>query len=302
MVKIMKNEDKAKYQLILSMLIFGTIGIFRRYIPLPSGYLSFCRGLIGALFLILVIVIRKKAVDFRAIKKNIVFLCLSGAFIGFNWIFLFESYNYTSVATATLCYYMAPVFVVIASPFLLKEKLTLKKAVCVFVAIVGMILVSGILSVEIDPSQIKGILFGLSAAVLYASVTILNKKIKKIDSYDKTTIQLLAASIVILPYALLCEKVTSDMLSVKTIVLVLIVGMFHTGMTYALYFGTMDNINAQTVALFSYIDPVTAIILSAVILKERLSVYEIIGAALILVAAAVSENVISFRKKKKTYV
>ena len=113
--------DKSKLSLFLSMFIFGTIGIFRKYVPLSSGLLAISRGYIGALFLILLIFLKKDKISFKAIKNSLFLLCLSGVFIGINWILLFESYQYTSVATATLCYYMTPVFVIIASPFLLKK-------------------------------------------------------------------------------------------------------------------------------------------------------------------------------------
>ena len=56
-------------------------------------------------------------------------LILSGALIGFNWILLFEAYNYTTVATATLCYYMQPTIVILLSPLFFRERLTAKKLV-----------------------------------------------------------------------------------------------------------------------------------------------------------------------------
>ena len=141
--------NKAKLELIASMFIFGTIGIFVRHIPLPSSMIALARGFVGAFFVLLFVYLKKSKLDKSAIKKNFVMLALSGAFIGINWILLFESYNYTTVATATLCYYMQPIFVILASPFLLKEKLTVKKVACVVVALIGMVFVSGVLQTGI---------------------------------------------------------------------------------------------------------------------------------------------------------
>jgi len=93
---------------ILSMFIFGTIGIFRRYLPLPSSLVAMVRGAIGMAFLLAVMALIRRKLDVAAIRKNFLRLCLSGACLGINWILLFEAYNYTSVATATLCYYLAP--------------------------------------------------------------------------------------------------------------------------------------------------------------------------------------------------
>ena len=176
----MGKETNAKASLILAMAIFGTIGIFRKYIPLSSGIVAFTRGLLGVAFLLVFIKVKKIRMDKKTIKAYLKILLISGGFIGLNWVLLFESYRYTSVAVATLCYYMAPIFVMVASPFLLKEKLSTKKIVCVMVALLGMVFVSGVLDGGItDISEIKGIIFGLGAAALYASVVMMNQKIKE---------------------------------------------------------------------------------------------------------------------------
>ena len=145
-----QNEKNAKIRLMAAMFIFGTIGIFVRNIPLPSSVIALARGIIGTLFLIIFTGIKKIKISYKEIKNNLIILCLSGMLIGIHWIFLFEAYHHTTVAIATLCYYLAPVFVIIVSPFVLKEKLSLKQAVCVVVALVGMIFVSGVLKKKGD--------------------------------------------------------------------------------------------------------------------------------------------------------
>ena len=202
----MEKETNAKVSLILAMVIFGTIGIFRKYIPLPSGIVACARGILGVAFLLVFIKIKKIKMDREAIKKHLWILLVSGGFIGLNWVLLFESYRYTSVAVATLCYYMAPIFVMIVSPFLLKEKLTVKKVLCVIVALIGMVFVSGVLDGGIsDVSEMKGILFGLGAAALYATVIMMNQKLREVPTYDKTIMQLGAAAVVLIPYILFEE-------------------------------------------------------------------------------------------------
>lgn len=286
-----KEKNRSKISLITAMLIFSSIGIFRKYIPLNSGVIAFVRGFIGALFLAVFALITKKKPDFSAIKKNALILCISGAFIGFNWILLFEAYNYTSVAVATLCYYMAPVFVILASPFVFGEKLTVKNIICVAGAVIGMVFVSGVFNSEkITFSEMRGVFLGLGAAVLYACVVLINKKIEGIEAQDRTTLQLLSASVVLLPYVLFFEGLPklSEMTPV-VLVLLIFVGIVHTGVAYALYFGSMKNIEARTVALFSYIDPVVAIILSALILTESMGVLSIIGTVMVLGFTLVNE-------------
>ena len=286
----MKQENHAKMSLILSMVIFGTIGIFRKYIPLPSGIVACVRGVLGVAFLLVFIKMKKIKMDRASIGKYLKILLVSGGFIGLNWVLLFESYRYTSVAVATLCYYMAPIFVMLASPVLLKEKLTMKKTICVIVALIGMVFVSGVLDGGVSGiSELKGILFGLGAAALYASVVMMNQGLREVPTYDKTIMQLGAAALILVPYILVVEDLSSVVLTPLIIVMLIIVGVVHTGIAYALYFGSMNGLKAQTVALFSYIDPIVAIILSAMFLKEPMTVYSIIGAVLVLGATMISE-------------
>lgn len=277
-------------KLISSMFLFGTIGIFVHYLPLPSAFIAMVRGFVGAAFLLLLMAAKKQKPDRVAIKKNLPVLLLSGTALGINWILLFEAYNNTSIATATLCYYFAPIIVILVSPLLLKEKLTAKKLICVLVALVGMVFVSGVLNAEFSAGKdFVGVLFGLGAACFYASVMILNNKLHDIEAYDRTVMQLGVAGIVLLPYVLLTQHVAAADFTVSVIILLAVVGIVHTGFTYALYFASMKDLPAQTVAIFSYLDPVVAILLSALFLKEPLGVFGIIGAVLVLGAAIVSE-------------
>ena len=202
----MGAANKAKLQLITSMFIFGTIGIFVRYVPLPSSVLALVRGFVGSLFVFLFLMLRKSSISKEAIRKNLKMLIFSGIALGVNWILLFEAYRYTTVATATLCYYLAPIFVIMVSPVLLKEHLSMKQKICVAFALLGMIFVSGVLQTGIPAlSEAKGILYGLGAAVFYATVILMNKKITEISAYDKTIMQLGTAAVVLLPYILLTE-------------------------------------------------------------------------------------------------
>lgn len=280
---------KSRLSVIAAMVIFGTIGIFRKYIDLPSSGLAVARGLIGAAFLLLVVLITGKKLDKTAIKSNLWLLLLSGAFIGINWMLLFESYRFTTVATATLCYYLAPVFVVLLSPLVLKEKLSPIKGICAAVAVLGMVFVSGVFEGGLDVSRLPGILFGVGAAAFYAGVVLLNKKMKPIAAMDCTVVQLAVAALVLLPYTLLVEDYAAVALSPLGIGLLVAVGVVHTGIAYALYFGSVHKLPAQTVAIFSYIDPVVAILLSALFLQEPMTVWGWVGAVLILGSTLVSE-------------
>ena len=286
----MDRKRSSLWGLAISMTLFGTIGLFVKYIPLSSSLIALSRALIGFLFLAAMMLIQKKKLMISVIRKNILPLTLSGVFLGFNWILLFESYRYTSVAVSTLCYYLAPLLVVLLSPLLLKEKLTQRKILCVAASLVGMVFISGILQANtFSAKDFTGILLGLAAAVLYAAIMILNKKISGLSGYERTVFQLGLSAMVLIPYCLFtCDFVSVDLNAVQIILLV-IVGVIHTGLTYFLYFGAMDHLPSQTVAMLSYIDPVVAVLISVFILAEPMKLLDIPGAVLILGAAIVSE-------------
>lgn len=260
--------------------------------------IALARGVVGSIFLLLVVLVRGEKPDWPQIRKNFLWLILSGTALGFNWILFFEAQRFTSVAIGTLCYYMAPIFIIIVSPFLLKERLTLKKTICVVLALVGMICISGVVG-EGVPSEreLKGILFGLAAAVLYASIVLMNKQIRGISAYDKTILQLVISAITLIPYILLKTDLSAIDLSGSALPMLLVVGIVHTGLAYYLYFGSMEHIAAQTAAVISYVDPAVAVLASILVLGEPMNYIEAFGAVLIIGAALMSEVTFSRRKQ-----
>ena len=289
-MNIQKNEKKSYLMLIAAMTVMGTVGILRRYIEISSALLVFFRGLIGALAILLFILLFKRKEIKRISLKSFLMLLAGGVFLGVNWLLLFEAYNYTTIAKATLCYYLAPTVVLLLSPIIFKERLTPKKLIAAAVSILGMFFVSGMMeSGGKEPEDIKGILLGIAAAIFYALLVITNKKETEADAYTKCTIELFSSATVLLPYILITEDFGAIQCSPKTVILILVAGIIYTGVAYVLYFGSMRGLRAQTISTLSYIDPVVALILPTVIFREQLSVWGIVGAVLILGSAILGE-------------
>ena len=287
----MQDQRTRSYLMLIgSMLIFGTIGIFRRFIPLSSALLAFTRGILGSAALLLFTALRGGC-GLKSLRgRTLALLFLTGGLIGLNWILLFEAYNATTVATATLCYYMEPTFVILLSPIFFREKLGAKKLFCAALSLIGMAFVSGIVEGGIPPiSELRGVLLALGASVLYASVVILNKKLDMENAYAQTIVQLFAAAVVIAPYLAVTEELSAYRLDALSIVMIVIVGLLHTGVAYALYFASMNRLSAQSVSVLGYIDPVSALLLSALILRERMTIFGAVGAVLIIGSALLSE-------------
>ena len=278
----MKFLLNPKTKFIFSMLVFGTLGLFVRIIPLSSGEISLYRAVLAVLLIFIGFLIGKKKISFLKIKKEIPYLLLSGVAVAFNWILLFEAYRYTTVSVATLSYYFAPVLVTIVCPILFKEKLTVKGVICFVMATLGIVLITGVGDTSLGSNHLLGIAFGLGAAVFYAIAILTNKFIKNVDGLERTFLQFLVAIIVLIPYVLFTSGFNLQLLNGTSWVMLLIVGIVHTGFTYLLYFSSLKELTGEKIAILCYIDPLVAVIISVTILSEPLTIMQLIGGLLIL--------------------
>ncbi|ETI68488.1 DMT family transporter [Neobacillus vireti] len=294
---------KGKMRFITAMLIFGSIGVFVKKIDLTSSEIAFLRGVIGSIFLILACFLVKHKPSLKALKENAILLLLSGAAVGFNWIFLFEAYRYTTISNATISYYFAPIFVMMLAPWLLKEKLTSVKIVCIIMAMVGLFLIvnNGSSGTSGSQNHTVGIFYGLLAAAFYASAILMNKFIKNLSGFETTLVQLMAAALVLFPYIWWQGQLNLAGINSTSIIFILILGIVHTGLGYFLYFTSLQKLKGQTIAVLSYIDPISAVIIAAIFLSESMTFIQMIGGVLVLGATFLSEKLeIKAGKKGQT--
>ncbi len=285
----MESLNKSRLQLIFTMLLFGTIGTLSRYINMPSSIICLGRAFFGGITILVLLAARREKPDQEAIRRNKWWLLLSSTLMCCNWICQFEAFKYTTIATSTLCYYMQPVFYILAGAIVLKERLTAKKLACVAVAFCGMILVSGVMQTGLHISELKGVIFGVSGGFFYAMVVLINKYMKDISPVNTTIMQMALVSVIMLPYSAATGAFGGVSVTAAGIICLLILGILHTGVGYIIYFDAVNKLPTQTVGILSYIDPVEAVLLSAFFLMEPVNIYTVIGAVLILGAAAVSE-------------
>lgn len=273
--------NTARLQLIASTFIFGTIGLFVRNIELGSSEIALYRAILAVILIGGFMAVSHQKPDFSAVKKELPLLMFSGIAVGINWILLFEAYKYTTVSVATLSYYFAPVIVTVLAPVLFHEKLTRKQILCFVMSTLGLILIIGITDLG-GSSDLKGIGFGLGAAVFYAAVVLLNKSIKETSGIPRTFLQFIAAVITLAPYVACTGGMHLSALSTTGWICLLIVGLIHTGITYCMYFSSLKELPGQEVAILSYIDPLVAVIASVCLLHESMTITQVIGGMLIL--------------------
>ena len=278
----MKIVFSPRAMLIAAMTVFGTIGVFVRNIPVSSGELALYRAVLAAAMLGVYFIASGQKIGLKGLGRELLLLLLSGGAMGFNWILLFEAYKYTTVSVATLSYYFAPVIVTVLCPLLFREKMGAKQWICFAMSTLGIVLITGIGDLNAGSSHLKGIAFGLGAAAFYAAVILLNKFIKGVAGIQRTFLQFLAAIAVLVPYVLCTNGVELSVLDGMGWISLLIVGLFHTGVTYCLYFSALKDLPGQEAAILSYIDPLVAVVLSVFLLGETMTVPQLIGGGLIL--------------------
>lgn len=277
-----KKTEITSIAMIISMLIFGTVGLVVRRIDLSSVECAFFRALIAIVVIGVLRIWNRERIYLKLGKKQSIWMLISGVALGSNWILLFQAYQYTTVSIATLCYYLAPVFVILATPLFLKEKLTKRQLFCFFMIMAGFILTLDFSSVSFFKHGFLGIWYGIGAAVCYAILILTNKKIEGVSASDRSLLQFITSAIVLLVYLLCSGGFHVGQLDTQGIISLIVLGVVHTAFAYYLYFYAINRLPVVKIAIYGYLDPVTAIALSIFILKETLTTVQIIGAIMIL--------------------
>ena len=272
----------AEMKLTAAVIVFGTISLFVRRIPMSSGEIALFRAVLAVVLIGMYLVMTRDLEGFRHIRKQLPLLLLSGAAMGFNWILLFEAYRYTTVSAATLSYYFAPVIVTVLCPIVFHEKMSVRQWICFIMSTLGIVLITGTGDMSSGSSHLTGILYGLGAACLYAFVIMMNKMIRDVSGIHRTFLQFFAAMIVVFPYVMMTGWISFSGMDTAGWLCLLTVGIVHTGITYCLYFSALKELPGQKTAILSYLDPLTAVMISVLILSEPISTVQILGGLLIL--------------------
>ena len=272
---------------IVSLLIFGSNGVFASHIDMTSAEIVCMRTLIGSLALILVLLVSRTKLDCAVMKREAFKLIAAGICLGVNWALLFEAYKLMSVSIATLTYYLAPIIVLLLSPLLLREKQSARAYIGMCAAVVGLVLAVGLGDTSVTAT---GLIVGLGSAVFYAGLIIFNKKIDGVTGLPLTTIEMVIAACVMLPYVLLTGGYVGFPPDMEGTLYLIFLCLVNTGLACWLYFSSMNRLPARAVALFGYVDPVSALIFSAVFLGDRMGVLQIAGAVLVFAGAAFGQS------------
>jgi len=283
-LNIKTGKNHIKY--IAALLLFGSNGLVASYIAMNSHEIVFFRTLTGSLFLLTVFFITGGKFQAFGNKRYFAYLMVSGAAMGASWMFLYEGYRQIGVSLATLAYYFGPVIVMALAPLLFREKLMPAKVAGVLAALAGMVLING---AALSQSGLSwGLVCGVLAAAMYALMVTFNKKAVSVTGLENAVWQLLASFVVVAIFTFIKQGFYIPVAS-GSILPILLLGIVNTGVGCYLYFSAIGVLQAQSIAVFGYLEPLSALAFSALFLQERLSPVQMIGAALILGGAAFGE-------------
>lgn len=275
--------ERKKWELtkfIVAMAILGTNGLLVVNLNFTSEAVVIVRTGLGAMFLGLVSMLTSRF-DIQTLRRDLLPATLGGLAVALNWLFLFAAYKEASVSLSILLCYCGPMVVLLLSPLLFREKLTPQSIIAGVIVAVGMWCMTG--WEGLHGSTRVGMLYGLISGGFYALLLVCNKSIKHMESIHCTLYQLVIASLVICVYSLTTNG-TLPLALPRGIewLYVFVLGVVNTGVAYALFFSAIKKLSGQTVALMSYIEPLTALLVSAIFLGERLLPLQLLGAICIL--------------------
>lgn len=264
---------------LISLVMFGSNGIFASYIHMPSYAIVFFRSALGGLALCIAFLGARKKLTALQYREDIPFLILSGIALSSNWLFLFEAYAQIGVGLGSIMNYCGPALVVLVSPFVLHERLTIPKLISLAAALGGAVCISG--QAVAGGITIWGIICGMMAAVAFACIIIFNRFIRHVEGMESAMIQLVISAIIC--GAFLCWKDGFAIsLTSSDIFPLLFLGLVNTGLSYLFYLPAVQHLSVQTVTVCGYLEPLAAVFFSLIILGESLTPVQWLGAALII--------------------
>lgn len=276
------------FKYILGLLLFGLNGIVASHITLNSYEIVLLRTLIGSLLLMILFFMGKGKLTFYQYKREFLWLAVSGVAMGASWIFLYEAYARIGVSISSLLYYCGPVIVMVLSPLLFKEKLTAFKVIGFLSVLGGVFLVNG--NAFDGSGDTFGILCGLASAVTYSFMVIFNKKAESITGLENAALQLLISFLTVAVFVGFKQGLVIH-IPLPSILPIFLLGLLNTGIGCYLYFSSIGNLPVQTVAICGYLEPLSAVLFSVLLLKETMLPIQIIGAVMILGGAIFGEFV-----------
>ncbi len=275
---------KAFIYIVLAGLLWGSSGIFVHFLE-PLGFssmqMTLGRELTAAIAMVAYVFFADKKL-FRTSFRELVLYAMSGISMFLAAALYYRAMQITSVSTAVVLMYTAPIFIMVYSVAFFGEKLTLIKTIAVVAMLCGCCLVSGIVSGF--NVNLVGFLFGVGSGIAYSIYNIVTKMEMRMRCDPKT------ANVYTFIFAAICAIITSKPMGAAEIIsrhpasafILIACGIFTCIVPYFMYSLALRDIPAGTASSLGIIEPMAATVYSVVFLGERLDGFAIFGIVLIL--------------------
>ena len=279
------NINCGMWRMVVAMGLSGTIGLFVVTSGQSVQTVVFFRCLIGALALLGWLSWKGTWQRLRAGATG--WLLLGAAALILNWLCLFSAYHLSSISIATVIYHVQPFFLVVLAALMQKELPGRGKLAWLVLAFAGVAMISGFTLQAGQPAMLAGALLALVAAFLYALATIATRKLVGVPPAQIAGLQLLLGIPILAPLA--------DFSTVGTVwqswSSLLILGLVHTGCMYNLLYAAFQRLSAGKIAALSFIYPIVAILVDIAFFHSVLSVSQVLGILLVLLALAGNQGI-----------
>lgn len=275
-----------KIKLVLVMIIWGSLGVFTRSIPLSALSLAFLRAFIA--LPVLFVVMKMKKVDKVKWQLLMPYL-ISGVLLGFGWLTLFYGFKHTSISSAVIIYNMCPVYVMIFAPLVLKETISKIQIGVIFASFIGLFLIVG--HNLLEGYGYMGLALSAVSGMLYATIVLINRSIKvRVDNQVATFVQILTSMMVLLPFVLMDGDIIRVVnLDPMAITYTILLGILHTGVAYTIFFSLYEHMKSVEIVSYSFLEPLFGILFSVIFVGETLTFVQIVGGFLILGSTYIGE-------------
>lgn len=278
----MKFIWKGYGEIITAAVLWGTAGILVKMIrDMTALSIIFYRVALAFMIFMVFFYISGNLNKLR-LKDKKPYLVLFSVLQVITMLTFFESIMNASVPVAVLLLYTAPVYVTVFSPVLLKERSTGKGWMALFLSIAGVILIVEPGNIEFS-LKLTGIIAGLLSGISYAFQIMTSRYISKSYSgYTQAFWSFMIAMLLLIPAA----AVPADIVLGNMTYLIML-AIFPTILAISLYFNGLNKVRAASASILGLIEPVSAVILSIIILHDSISIPVMMGGALILAGGAI---------------
>lgn len=249
---------------------------------LPPIYFAFLRFAVAALLMIVLLIVNRKKLDFKAPLKSVAYMGLTG--ITFFYIFFNYSLRYTSASTGAMLEGFIPVNIAIFAAVFLREKTSPRQLTGIIISVAGVLLVG--LAARPDQHASNPLLGNglmIVCIILWSVYTIISKRTAAINPLVITTYISVIGALAILPFVFIeLNGQPFPMPSPRGWMAIIYLGSIASALCYYLYNKALEQLSATQVGIFLNLDPVVGAVLAVAFLNEMIGFLQITGCALVL--------------------